>query len=141
MSAEHFVVDDSEGPDVSFGVVEFSSQEFGTHVEGGAEPLVEDFVVAGVEFACEAQVYEKGLVLVVDDDVGGFEVSVDYLFGDEVFYSSEDVSEYLLGLVGGEALSFFEDGLQGLSSVVFLHQVEVVVFFKSVQQFQHVGRV
>lgn len=80
---DHFVEDDSEGPDVAFLGVVVVVDGFGGHVEGGADvEVLEDLFILDIVVLADSEAevgeFEDSLG---DEDVGGLDISVEDVWG------------------------------------------------------------
>jgi hypothetical protein len=96
LSIEHFVETGADGPDVCLGVVLAVAEDFGGHVEGGAEHGG-GVVLSGQQFG-ESEVGDLDVVA-VEEDVGELEVPVHDLGVDKGLEGVEDLPEVLQHLL------------------------------------------
>ena len=75
-TVDHLIVDDSQGPDIWFGIVHLSAHHLWTHVEGCAESLGVNDRITFFDKGCESEIDNNNLVPVIDKDVVGFKISV-----------------------------------------------------------------
>lgn len=93
---EHFVVDESDGPQVGFGSILALLEDLWGHVEGSAHDGLHHCLLA-VEALRESEVAQlAGAVL--EEDVGWFEVSVDDAILMQVLGAIHNIPEEPLGL-------------------------------------------
>lgn len=124
MAEDHFIEDDAEGPDVGLVRVDFALEDFGGHVDGGAQHGL-GHVLGRVEVLAEAEVPELDDA-VVEEDVVGLHVAVHDVVLVEDLEGLKHLLEDEEGLLLGELLLLGEESLEGAAVAVLVDEVEVV---------------
>lgn len=120
---EHLVEDDSQRPDVCFGAVDLSPEDFGRHVDG--RPKHGFGHVGLLQAFAEPEISELDDAL-VEEDVVGFEVAVHDVVLVEDLEGVDELLEDEEGLLFGNDPLLAENALKRASVAVLVDEVEVV---------------
>lgn len=83
---------DTQTPNITFLVIPRLLNHFGSHPERGSHKGV-SFGFLGGKLACDAEIGETDVAFGGKEDVGGFDVAVDFSFRVEVFEAFEEFAE------------------------------------------------
>lgn len=136
---EHLVKNHSQAPALTLLTVEGSQVGLGSHVRWGAH--IEDPANFGfVDDLAEAEVYDDGVHVAIDDDVGRFEVAMQYVLFDEVCDGFHHFLEELHNVLLAHSLRLDMFG-KGDSFVNFGDDIELVLLLDNLYQLEYVGMV
>ena len=129
VSVEHFVEDDADGPNIGLVGVDLAVEDFGGHVDGGAQ---HGFRHLGfLETFAEAEItnFEDAIV---EEDVIGLEVPMHDVVLVEDLEGFEELFEDEEGFFFLEGVFLPEEPLQSAAVAVLVDEVEVVLGFEHV---------
>lgn len=135
-AVQHFVVDETNRPQVRLGSVLEALEDLGRHIERSANDGLHDGVVA-LQVLGESKVADLAYSI-FEQYVGRLEVSVDDALGVEVLGSFHELLEVLLGLALGQLLLLLEVVIEVALLAKLGDDVHVVGGLVDVVQFDYV---
>lgn len=124
---KELIKDDSHGPYVTFGRISASVEDFRTHIHRTADQRLMDLLEFStfLEELGKAKV-SKFVSLVLDEDVGGFEVPVDDRVLMQVAIATDELFDDDESFRLGHFLAFFEYVLEGAFVAELLEKIDVI---------------
>lgn len=126
-SIKHLIEDDTHGPDVTFGGVSVSIEDFGTHVHGATDKRLVDLLQFRAFLIVLGESEVGNLVdFILNQNISRFKVSVDDGMFVKVFVAINKLFHDDKGLVFGQFFTLLEYFFKGASVAQLLKEINVV---------------
>lgn len=138
-SVQHLVKDDAHWPDITFGRVSISIQNFGAHVHGTTDKGLVDLFEFRTLLIILGETEVSNLVnFILNQNVGRFEVSMNHWVFVQVFVAIDELFHDYEGFIFGHFFPFLQYVFKWPSVTEFLEKVNVVCRFLYVKKFHNV---